>query len=245
MQTWLATIHSFTFPAVVLRLALSAGVGALIGYGRSKKKRAAGLRTHMLVSLGAALSMLIGLYHQTMIQTAWAPIVEIVGVKFDASRYAAQVVSGIGFLAAGSIITVEHQQKEGLTTATGLFVAGCLGIASGAGFYAAALLGGVLALLTLEFMPQEEQSFKRRIRAITLSVDFYEMADLGIITAAIEERGGIIFDLDVERTKGDGKEKFPSAIITIKMSKDKASHSGMLSAIAKLPCVNAVQELIA
>ena len=237
-------LKDFTFVSVLVRLLLAAAIGCLIGSGRSKKKRAAGLRTHMLVCIGAALSMLIALYEQEMLTTAWASVVEQVGLKYDASRFAAQVVTGIGFLSAGSIITVEHQQKEGLTTATGLFAAGCAGIACGAGFYLAALISALLILFTLDMMPQEEAEFKRRIRAITISVVFYDLTDLGCITQAIEERDGIIFDLDLERTKGDGVNKFPSAIITIKMAKGNASHSGMLSAIAKLPCVNSVGELI-
>ena len=121
MLSFFDPLRQFTFGSLVLRLLLALASGGVIGYGRSKKNCAAGLRTYMLISLGAALSITITLYEYQMLHSAWAETVAVVGEKFDASRLAAQAVTGIGFLGAGTILKVAHQQVKGLTTATGLF----------------------------------------------------------------------------------------------------------------------------
>ena len=106
---------------VALRLLLAVLTGGLVGYGRSKRDRAAGFRTYILISLGAAMSVSLTLYDYEMLHGPWADVVARVGSKFDASRLASQAVTGIGFLGAGIIITASHQQVKGLTTATGMF----------------------------------------------------------------------------------------------------------------------------
>lgn len=115
----------------VVRLVLAAFCGALIGLDRERRGRPAGLRTHMLVCLGAALVMITG----EQIQHTYA--------SSDVTRLGAQVISGIGFLGAGSIIVDRHDRIRGLTTAAGLWTSACIGLAIGAGFY----LGGIFACL--------------------------------------------------------------------------------------------------
>ncbi|MDO4989254.1 MAG: MgtC/SapB family protein [Eubacteriales bacterium] len=141
-------LRQFSFDSLVLRLLLALASGGVIGYGRSKKNCAAGLRTYMLISLGAALSIAITLYEHQMLHSAWAETVAVVGEKFDASRLAAQVVTGIGFLGAGTIIVTKKMSIKGLTTAAGLWTTGIVGLAAGSGFYEGALLGTALVLLT-------------------------------------------------------------------------------------------------
>jgi len=89
------SFRQFSFGSVLFRLLLALLSGGLIGYGRSKKDCPAGLRTYMLISLGAALCTTLALYEYEMIRTAWAETVALVGQKFDASRLAAQAVTGI------------------------------------------------------------------------------------------------------------------------------------------------------
>ena len=106
-----------------LRLLLALVCGGLLGLERGKKKRPAGFRTHMLVCVGSALAMITNQYmaeHYTGI---------------DASRMASQVISGIGFLGAGTIMVTGLQKIRGLTTAAGLWVVACIGLAFGTGFY--------------------------------------------------------------------------------------------------------------
>ena len=110
-----------SFGSMVLRLALAMLCGGVIGYGRSRKQRPAGLRTYMLVCLGAACAVLVSLYLYMMLQGQWASVVKESGAKVDPARIAAQTIAGIGFLGAGIIIKVSHSQVSGLTTATGSY----------------------------------------------------------------------------------------------------------------------------
>ena len=120
---------------IVGRLALAAALGMVIGIERTYRAKTAGIRTHFLVALGSALFMIVSRYG-----------FEGTG---DPSRVAAQIVSGIGFLGAGTIIMQKHV-VHGLTTAAGMWVAAGIGMASAAGLYVVAVFSTVLALIGLE-----------------------------------------------------------------------------------------------
>ena len=120
---------------IVGRLALAAALGMVIGIERTYRAKTAGIRTHFLVALGSALFMIVSRYG-----------FEGTG---DPGRVAAQIVSGIGFLGAGTIIMQKHV-VHGLTTAAGMWVAAGIGMASAAGLYAVAVISTVLALVGLE-----------------------------------------------------------------------------------------------
>ena len=120
---------------IVGRLTLAAALGMVIGLERTYRAKTAGVRTHFLVALGSALFMIVSRYG-----------FEGTG---DPGRVAAQIVSGIGFLGAGTIIMQKHV-VHGLTTAAGMWVAAGIGMASAAGLYAVAVISTVLALIGLE-----------------------------------------------------------------------------------------------
>lgn len=243
MTATLAGLRQFTLLSLTLRLLLAAGAGGVVGWGRAKKQRNAGLRTYMLISLGAALTILISLYEYELLQGRWHYITEIESMKFDASRFAAQVINGIGFLAAGTIIATGHQQVSGLTSAIGLFACVTMGIAAGAGFYECVLIAMLLIILSLEVMQPIELAFKRRLRNITLLVEFDALESINVITDYLHSRGVHIYDLDIERTRRKD-DKMPCAVLVLKLSRENASHSAMLSTLAELDCVHSVQELI-
>ena len=165
------------------------------------------------------------------------------GLKFDGSRFAAQVISGIGFLAAGTIIGIAHQQVSGLTSAIGLFTAGAMGLAAGAGFYEGVLLAVIGISVTLEVLKPLENAFKRRIRNMTICVKFNDIRDIADITGTIEAQHATVYETEVERSKPEG-DLMPSVILSIKLGKEQPSHSALLSSVAELPCVNGVQELV-
>ena len=112
MLTFFDPLRQFSFGSLVLRLLLALVSGGVIGYGRSRKNCAAGLRTYMLISLGAALAISVTLYEYQMLHGAWADIVAAVGDKFDATRLASQAVTGIGFLGAGTILKIAHPRRD-------------------------------------------------------------------------------------------------------------------------------------
>ena len=123
--------------SVLLKMVCASVLGASIGLERSYKNRPAGVRTHVLVSAGAAAASLTGIYlHLTG------------GYPLDITRLSAAVVSGLSFLGVGTIIVTKNYTVKGLTTAAGLWVAGIIGLCAGAGFYEGAVLAAVLVLLT-------------------------------------------------------------------------------------------------
>jgi putative Mg2+ transporter-C (MgtC) family protein len=128
---------------VLLRVVLAGVLGGAIGAEREIREREAGLRTHMLVAVGAALFTIVSAY-------AWGDFEFSAGsgVTFDPTRIAAQIVTGIGFLGAGAIIR-QGLSIRGLTTAASLWVVAAIGMASGAGYYSAAVITTVLVLVSL------------------------------------------------------------------------------------------------
>lgn len=128
---------------IALRLLAAAALSGAIGLEREMRERAAGLRTHMLVGVGAALFTLVSAY-------AWGDFIfdRSRGTAFDPTRIAAQVVTGIGFLGAGAILR-QGLSVRGLTTAAGLWVVAAIGMATGAGYYSAAVLGTAIVLVSL------------------------------------------------------------------------------------------------
>ena len=165
---FLERLRCLTFGTLALRLALAALCGGVLGYGRSQQVRPAGLRTYMLACVAAASSVLLSLYEYEMLRSVWAEIAPNAANKFDVGRIAAQTISGIGFIGAGMIIKATHQQVRGLTTATGLFAAVCLGLACGVGFYECVIPAVVLIFLVLNVMSPLEGEFKRKLRNMTM-----------------------------------------------------------------------------
>lgn len=127
---------------LILRIVLATGCGALIGIDREYRTKAAGFRTHVLVALGSALFMVVSMY-------GFEEVRELSGASFDPSRIASQVVTGIGFIGAGTIL-FQKNSVRGLTTAAGLWVTAAIGLACGAGLYWIACVATLLVLLCLE-----------------------------------------------------------------------------------------------
>ena len=151
MPAFLSYLREINIVSVVLRIALAMVVGGVTGLERGKQGRAAGMRTHILVCLGATLTSLLGFY-----------TTEILGYTNDPLRVAAQVVSGIGFLGVGTILIKGRFQITGLTTAAGLWCAATVGLALGAGFYEAALATFLSALLTITVIHRLEYTINKR-----------------------------------------------------------------------------------
>ena len=235
-------LKDFNIISVIFRLILATASGCVIGYGRARKERNAGLRTYMLISIGSALTLMISIFEYQLLTTRWAYVAQICEPKFDGTRFSAQVLAGIGFLAAGTIIAAGHQQVSGLTSAIGLFAAAVLGIASGAAFYECVIPAILIVVFAMEVLQPLEVLFKRRLRHITVTVKYREEGDIDTIKKTIEDQGAILFDVDPEEKDPD--DLYPSAIFSMRMSKERSSHSEMLSSIAELPCVLSLHELI-
>lgn len=152
---------------ILIRLSLGALCGAIIGIERERKEWAAGMRTHMMVSVGAALFMLVSSYGFN----------EVLGndkIVLDPSRVAAQVVSGIGFLGAGTIIFLRQGVIRGLTTASGLWTVAGIGLAIGGGMYIAGIATTVIAIIILWVLQPLEAFVYSRSRWKTLTITTYK-----------------------------------------------------------------------
>jgi putative Mg2+ transporter-C (MgtC) family protein len=148
----------------VARLALAAVMGSVIGWERQRKEGAAGLRTHMMVCLGSALVMIVSAF-------GFEDILGRPDVVLDPSRIAAQVISGIGFLGAGTIVFLRPQVIRGLTTAAGLWTVAAIGLAVGGGLYLAAIATTVIALLILAVIkPLEHRMMERRKKRLATGI---------------------------------------------------------------------------
>ena len=143
-----------TWQEIILRLFLAAILGGAVGIDRQRYEWSAGLRTHMLVCLGSALIMIVSAY-------GFADVQQQEHITLDPSRIAAQVVSGIGFLGAGTILFLKHEVVKGLTTAAGLWTVAGIGLAIGGGLYFAAAATTILVLIILILI----KPYKRRLIA--------------------------------------------------------------------------------
>ena len=145
-------MRSFGFVTVAIRLTLAVLFGGFIGLERGRQRRAAGLRTHILVCLGAALVTTVGFYSTEVLGNTTA----------DPLRVAAQVISGIGFLGVGTILVKGRFQITGLTTAAGLWVTAAIGISLGAGFYEGAVIAFVVTVVSIVLLHRIERMINDR-----------------------------------------------------------------------------------
>lgn len=148
---------------ILIRLFLASFLGALIGMERERKDWSAGTRTHMMVSVGACLFMIVSAF-------GFSDILGTPNVELDPSRIAAQVVSGIGFIGAGAILFLKQGTVRGLTTAAGLWTVAAIGLATGGGMYFAAIAATIISLMILWALQPIQQLYSKRFRQVTLRI---------------------------------------------------------------------------
>ena len=197
-------LREVTYLAVVLRITAAFIMGGILGLERGLKQRPAGLRTHMLVGVGACMIMLTNQY-----------IYQVFGTG-DPVRMGAQVVSGIGFLGAGTIVVTKHSQIRGLTTAAGLWSTAAVGLATGIGFYEAAVMGTIIIVLTLTVLSRLDSRMHKKTRCFEVYVELEPNVSLGMFLDAIRARGITIEDVQMEpnRNLEDGRRCFMLVLIT-------------------------------
>ena len=160
MQDFIEFMRELNVYTVIIRIVLATVMGGVIGIERFKQGRAAGMRTHILVALGAALASMMGIYLNT-----------VLGYTNDPARIAAQVVSGIGFLGMGTILVKGRFQITGLTTAAGLWATAAIGLALGMGFYSGAIITFICAVLTVTLMSKLEYILTKRYNRFGIYVE--------------------------------------------------------------------------
>ena len=220
--------RELTLLAVVIRVLASVILGGIIGLERGLKNRAAGFRTYMLVCMGACIVMVTNQY-----------IFQVYGTG-DPVRMGAQVISGIGFLGAGTIIVTARSQIKGLTTAAGLWASACIGLAIGVGFYEVALLGGLCVFLVLTVLHSWELFMRRNVKLCTVFVELNPGCTMRQLLQELQEVRIRLSGIQMEAQDADAI----SFIATLKSrDKTKMKRPALLDALSKVPSVAYYEEL--
>jgi len=223
--------------SLIFKMVLATIAAGLIGLERRQKRRPAGFRTHILVCVGAALAFTTNMFLYEYISTQLPDSV----AKFDVARLGAQVINGIGFLGAGTIIVTGSQQVRGLTTAAGLWATACMGLAIGAGYYECAVLACGCIYLSITFLNNVEKVISDRSQNLNVSVIVTEMSKAKVINDTLKEKGIEIFDVEVANVKELATES-PLLIFEMRLPK-RGTHNSCITEIAKIDGVISVKEL--
>jgi len=222
-------LREITYLSVILRIIVSVLIGGFIGLERGLKNRAAGLRTYMLVCVGACIIMLTNQY-----------IYQATG-SGDPVRMGAQVVSGIGFLGAGTIIVTRRSQIKGLTTAAGLWAAAGVGLALGIGFYEAALFGAFAVFAVITLLQRMDNRMRMKTRRVDVYLEIHKDISLGDFLRLTKEEN--ITVTNVERDADtDTQADFRAYTATLKVEKRRL-HSQIMDDVLKIPGVEYIEEL--
>lgn len=217
--------------SIIVRLCFAAVCGGILGLERESKKRPAGFRTYILVCVGAALVMITNQYLYHVTSTG------------DVGRMGAQVISGIGFLGAGTIIVTGRNQVKGLTTAAGLWASACIGLAIGVGFYLAAFTSCVLILFAMAVLAKLDRRVTSRTKQLNLYVEFKRLANFRDFIEYVKEHQMKISDVEVSKTEGLHTENEHVAVLLTLRSKKKEAHEEILSKLRDLEGVFYIEEL--
>ncbi len=215
--------------SITVRLVLAVLCGGIIGIERERKRRPAGFRTHILICLGAAMATLTSQY-----------LVLEVGLYTDLARLGAQVIAGIGFIGAGTIIITKRRQVKGLTTAAGLWTAAVVGLCCGAGYFEGAVVTTAVVILAELVFARLEYIIISHARSINLYVEYTESGKLGKIVDTIKQNGAYILDLEITKNSAEGKN--PCATFSLQTPR-KISQQALMTKIAKLEGIVSVEEL--
>ena len=181
-------LKDFNIISVLVRIVLAILLSSIIGLERSKSGRAAGLRTHILVCLGACIAAMTGVYISQQ-------------YGGDPSRIAAQVISGIGFLGTGTILIRNKSAIVGLTTAACVWVTGAIGIALGYGFYEAAVVSSLLCFFIMDKFNRIERKFKPKERIFTAYIEFVDAKTINETIVELLDQGIILSETSFTKVK--------------------------------------------
>ena len=218
-----------TYAGAALRILCAIFIGGLLGLDRGLKNRPAGMRTYMLVCVGSCLIMLT---NQFIYQSAGTG---------DPVRMGAQVVSGIGFLGAGTIIVTRRSQIKGLTTAAGLWAAAGVGLALGVGFYFGAALGGAAIFGVMTLLHRMDNKLQSNARTIEVYVEMSQDFSVGDFLRELRTRNLELHEL--QREHDAPREQGVRAYLATLRSQRRTSHIELLEDLTKIPGIIFIEEL--
>ena len=232
---WTEYLRELNFPSIVFRIILAIVLGGILGMERGRKNRPAGFRTYILVCLGATLVMMTNQYVNVVYNTG------------DPVRLGAQVINGIGFLGAGTIILTGRNQIKGLTTAACLWAAACIGLAVGIGFYEGAIFGGVAIVFTMSGLQKVDVWMRKRSKYLDLYIEYNggKSAFSDFLQFAREHQFEVA-NIQVSQEeffhKEKGKQRCVSYTLSV-VSGVKRTHAEMIDILSQAKGIQYIEEL--
>ena len=230
MLSVFGSLRDVNMVSVTVRMFLAVLCGGIIGIEREYKRRPAGFRTHILICLGAAMTTLTSqfLYLELHYYT-------------DMARLGAQVVAGVGFIGAGTIIVTQRQRVKGLTTAAGLWASAIIGLAIGGGFYEGALFATFLIILAELLFSKLEYRMLENAPEINLYMEYTDRSCLEQVLKLYREKNVKVLNMEITRATGSEHHN-ACAIFSLRLNK-KCKVELLLDAIHRVEGVAAVEEL--
>ncbi|MDR7811092.1 MAG: MgtC/SapB family protein [Lacrimispora sphenoides] len=215
--------------SIAFRLFLSIILCGAIGMERGLRNRPAGFMTYLLVGCGSALIMITNQYIATIY------------TNVDPTRMASQVVSGIGFLGAGTIITTAKNEIRGLTTAAGLWAAAAVGLAVGIGFYGGAIIGSIFIIFSLMYLKKIDLYIKTHAKTMEIYLEYNEEFSMQNLSLYTEQSQYEIFDMEAGKIKTLNGE-FGTLTFDVNF-RHKVNHVKIIEEIRQLPGILYVREV--
>lgn len=224
-------VRDMSFLAIAVRLTLAVVCGGIIGIEREYKRRPAGFRTHILICLGAAMTTLTSQY-----------LYLVMHMFTDVGRLGAQVIAGIGFIGAGTIIVTKRRQVKGLTTAAGLWTSAIIGLTCGAGYIECAVAATAAVMLAELLLIKLEYRFARQVNDVNLYIEYAHASCIQNIIRVLKEGHIRTSGLEISRVTGEGDEHYYCAVLTLQASKRQMG-DGLIKNLSELEDVLNIEEL--
>jgi len=224
------SLRDVTLLSVLVRMLLAVLCGGAIGIEREYKRRPAGFRTHILICLGASMTTLTSQYLYLNMH-----------YYTDMGRLGAQVIAGVGFIGAGTIIVTRRRRVKGLTTAAGLWVAAIVGLAAGAGFYEGAIFTTLLILLAELLLSKLEYRIMDSTPEVNVYMEYANRSCLESILQLLRDLSIKVTNLEITRSSESGKHN-SCAIFTLQLNK-RCTVNALLERMTTTEGVVSVEEL--
>ncbi len=221
-------LNSINDTTIILRLFMAVILGGVIGFERGRAGRPAGFRTHILVCLGSALAIMTNQYVYQTYEIG------------DPTRLAAQVISGIGFLGAGTIIVTGRHQVKGLTTAAGLWATACMGLAIGIGFYKAAIAACLMIVFATIVLHRFDNMMLSKSKILDVYVEIKKSTTITTVIEKIKENDMAIDSIEMVKASYDTNAI--GAIMTLRL-KHKRVKFDVLAYICAIEGIEFAEEI--
>lgn len=224
------SLRDITLLSVFVRMVLAVVCGGIVGLEREIKRRPAGFRTHILICLGAAMTTMTSQY-----------LYLVMGLYTDIARLGAQVVAGIGFIGAGTIIVTRRQRVKGLTTAAGLWASAIIGLAAGAGFFEGAILTTVLLMMAELVFSKLEYRMRRTAPEVNFYIEYVNRSCLDQVLQFFKQQKLKVLNIEITRSTGNDTHN-ACAIFSLMLNKHCTAEQA-LGQLSRMEGIVLVEEL--